>query len=258
MRSTLLLLTLTVTPCFALDDPRLGGPRTYTTPSPNEQFLWVMIAPRPASDNPYLKPEQKPHEVEIYERYRATGSGMYRNDGSTTPLFTVDWYSYRVHPADDGRHFVRYHGDFALTERFPAGVRLANDEVQKQADAPALSIHDGPRALKTYTVRELVKTIDALPHSLQHILWSAGGIMTSDGREFTLMTQDARQVFFDLQTGEIARERAAGLGNARVDVVRLSLGLTGLAGFVILIGFLWHGRIGRKNAVPSSTFQVPS
>jgi hypothetical protein len=241
---TLLVTLLCTFPATALDDPRLGGPRTYATPSPNEAYLFVMIAPRPPSDNPHLKPEQKPHEESLYAKYAATGSGLYRNDGSTTPLFTVDWYSYRVFPADDGQHLVRYHGDFALTERFPAGVRLSDDEVQRQAGLPAVSFYDGSRHLKTYTVNDVVKNIASLPHSLQHVLWSAGGVLTSDGGQFCLMTQDSRQIFFDLSTGAVVVEKDAGLGNARVWVVRVSLAVTAVAGLGIIFAYWWHGRIG--------------
>ncbi|CAN5379950.1 hypothetical protein BH11PLA2_BH11PLA2_44950 [soil metagenome] len=251
MRTAILFLLCT-TPLFALDDPRLGGPRTYSTPSPNGQFLFVMIAPRPTDPHPNLVPEKEAHEKALYEKYVATGSGMYRNDGSTNPLFTVDWYSFRVFPADDGQHLVRYHGEFALTEGYPAGVRLSDAEVQKQAGAAAVSLYERDKVLKTYAVNDVVKNIESLPHSLQHLLWSAGGIMTADGKQFCLMTQDSRQVFFDLASGGIAYEREAGLGNARVWVVRVSLALVGLAAVAILIGFAWHGRLSTNipNAVP--------
>jgi hypothetical protein len=252
MKSLMLLLVLTPT-VLAVDDVRLGGPRTYSTPSPNGQFVWVMIAPRPTNPDKHLIPEKEPHEQALFEKYAATGSGMYRNDGSTNAIFTVDWYSYRVFPADDGRHIVRYHGDFALTERFPAGVRLSDDEVARQADAPAVSLSDGPTLLRTYRVRDVVRNVPSLPHSLHHLLWSAGGIMTTDGQQFCLMTQDSRQVFFDLATGDIAWEREAGLGNARVWVVRLSLAATGLAAIAIFIGFAWHGRLRRRPAVPADS-----
>ena len=41
-------------------------------------------------------------------RDKWTVSGMYRNDGSTTPLWTVDWYAYEVDVPNGGEHVVRY------------------------------------------------------------------------------------------------------------------------------------------------------
>src|SRR5438105_3326431 len=82
-------------------DPRLGGRVTYATPTPDQQYLFVMIAPRTKNPHPKLQPEKEPHEQDLYAKYGRSGSGLYRNDGSTSPLWTVDWYSYRVFPAND-------------------------------------------------------------------------------------------------------------------------------------------------------------
>ena len=46
-------------------------------------------------------------------------SGLYQNNGSTTPLWTVDWYAYRVHIVSVGVHMVRP-GPWATGTRNPA------------------------------------------------------------------------------------------------------------------------------------------
>lgn len=235
-------------PCAVQADDRLGGPTTYSTPSPDGQYLFVMIAPRPKDDTPSLVPEKLAHQKELFAKYPA--SGLYRNDGSTKPLWTVDWYSYRVWPADDGIHLVRLHGDFPLSERFPASKRLADEIVAEQVNGPGLSFYKNGKLQRIYMVREIVKNVDSLPHSLQHVLWSADGIMTRDGKQFCMMTQDARQIFFDLETGTVAIDREAGLGNAQLWVVRISLGITLLAGAIILGGWLWRQRAWKQPANP--------
>lgn len=221
---------------MAADDyPLHGGPTTFSTPSPNGQFLFVMIAPRSATH----ETEKAQHQKDLLAKYPT--SGLYRNDGSTSPIYTVDWYSYRVWPADDGVHLVRLHGDFPLSERYPASKRLPDETVAEQVNAPGLSFYAAGKLQKIYMVRELVKNVETLPHSLQHVLWSADGILTKDGRQFCMMTQDSRQIFFDLETGSVAVDRAAGLGNdTQVWVVRLSLAITGLAGAIILGGWLYR------------------
>lgn len=249
MHTALLLWTL----ASALDDPRIGGPTTYATPSPNGEYLFVMIAPRPGSDHPALQPEKEPIQKELYAKYAATGSGLYRNDGSTQPLYTVDWYSYRVWPANDGVHLVRLHGDFPLTEKFPASRRLPEDVVAEQVSGPALSFYASGKLLKVYSVRELVKNIESLPHSLHHVLWSADGVLTADGTQFGIMTQDSRQTYFDLATGAIAFSRDAGLGNAQVWVVRISLGITVLAAVIVLSASWYKKRqLQRLGLMPRS------
>ncbi len=239
---TLFILLVGSSFAFADNDVRLGGPTTYTTPSPNEQYLFVMIAPRPATAEPSLDPEKGEHQKQIYAKYSATGSGLYRNDGSTDKLWGVDWYSYRVWPANDGEHLVRLHGDFPLTEKFVASKRLPDETVAEQVNGEALSFYDRGRFLRSYAVRELVHNVDGLPHSLQHVLWSADGVLTRDGDKFVMMTQEPRQIVFDLSTGKITQEKPAGLGNAQFWAVRISLGLVAFCGIIILAGWLYRQR----------------
>jgi len=237
-----LLLVLCCCSHSVASDVRLGGPTTYSTPSPNGQFLFVMIAPRPASDEKSLDPEKSEHSKQLFAKYSATGSGLYRNDGSTEKLWGVDWYSYRVWPADDGVHVVRLHGDFPLTEKFVASRRLPDEIVAEQVNGEALSFYDRGGLKKIYSVRELVRNVDGLPHSLQHVLWSADGVLTQDGRQFVMMTQEPRQVIFDLDTGKVAIDQPAGLGNAQFWVVRISLGLVAFFGIIILAAWVYRQR----------------
>lgn len=223
-------------------DPRMGGRVTYSTPSPDGKYVFVMIAPRTRNPHPDLQPERKPHEKALYEKYAKTGSGLYRNDGSTVPLWTVDWYSFEVFPANDGVHLVRTHGDSCVSRSFPATKRLPDDVVAWQVNAPALSFYTNGKPIRTYSLRELVQVPESLPHTLYHVLWMSGGVFTEDGRQFGLITQEPRQLYFDLDTGRIVIDRPAGLGNAQVWVVRISLALTGFAAVVILAGWLYRQR----------------
>ena len=66
----------------------------YTIKTSDGRYVFVMLAGSPAnldSRDPLAK-------------YPA--SGLYRNDGSYTPLWTVDWSAYVILPSD-GVHLVR-------------------------------------------------------------------------------------------------------------------------------------------------------
>lgn len=61
-------------------------------------YVFVMLAPgNPGRDVQHLP--------EIGNAYRR--SWLYRNDGSNTPLWTVDWYAHEVLPSSDGKPLVR-------------------------------------------------------------------------------------------------------------------------------------------------------
>lgn len=81
-------------------------PSTYKITSPNEQYVFVMIAPLTLEQELSYWIESKQKQIlEVRSIYSA--SGMYRNNGSKDPLWTVDWFSYSVEIANDGSHLVR-------------------------------------------------------------------------------------------------------------------------------------------------------
>src|SRR5688572_14539739 len=83
-------------PAALADSP--ARPSSYTAISPNEKYLFVMIAPMKAEDEAADWIDEKAAEI-LAIRKKYTQSGLYLNDGSTKPLWTVDWYSYEVEVA---------------------------------------------------------------------------------------------------------------------------------------------------------------
>ena len=81
-----------------------------------------------------------------------TQSGLYRNDGSKTPLWTVDWCG-GVWLPSDGIHLVRSGG----------WVSFYGEE--------AFSFFSRGELLHTYAVRDLVDFPWLLPHSVSHFSW---------------------------------------------------------------------------------------
>src|SRR5688572_28942850 len=71
---------------------------SYMRVSRNGAYVFVMLG----------KAGYRSSEVSEWEGY--TQSGIYRNDSSKEPLWTVAWYAYNVDVASDGVHLVRHGG----------------------------------------------------------------------------------------------------------------------------------------------------
>ncbi|QEL13994.1 hypothetical protein [Limnoglobus roseus] len=232
---TLLLLALLAAPAFANEKP-IAYPVPAEFPSPNKEFVFVLIPPK--SDDP----SRKENSIQAALRQKYAASGLYRADDATKPLWTVDWYDYEAHPANDGVHVVRIHGENDQWRHYPNARKLPDETIEEQLAAPAVSFYANGQLLRTYSVRELIARPDDLPNTMRFILWNAGGVLSQDGKQFVLMTQDSRQNFFDLATGRLVEGRDAGLGNAKVWVIRISLGLVGTAVIVVMSLYLYHLR----------------
>src|SRR5438034_10355106 len=73
----------------------LSPPRSFKEDVPGEEYVFVMIAPGVGEEDVSLWREDIAASIrEIRRLY--TKSGLYRNDGSSEPLWTVAWYASRV------------------------------------------------------------------------------------------------------------------------------------------------------------------
>jgi hypothetical protein len=173
-------------------------PRSYKQVAPGGKYVFVMIAPRTVEDD--VRPWNEETAAGIREiRGVYTRSGLYRNDGSTEPLWTVDWYAHGVEVASDGIHLVR-HGPWAVLPRdrkAPWGSAL---------DQEALSFFANGQVLQTYRIGELVSLPDLLPRSVSHFTWLAEGRLDDGRMEYTLATKDGNRFVFDIRTGAIVSE----------------------------------------------------
>lgn len=159
-------------------------------------------------------------------------SGMYLNDGSKTPLWTVDWLAYVILP-NDGKHIVR-RGRWA---RFSGTYR-----------EEAFSFFAEGNLLKTYQSRDVVDFPWLLSHTSSHYTWgnncstrnseSDGATMkelfggeyypTNSGVKFDNENQTVEietsfndKLTFDLKTGEMISTTRP----SRVIYLRLFAGL---------------------------------
>jgi hypothetical protein len=139
-------------------------------------YVFVMLAP----DEPG---QWTNHDPEIRKAYKQ--SGLYRNDGSTTPLWVVDWYAFEVFPSSDGEHLVRM-GPWAAS-----------------TGAPAVSFYRNGKEVKTYRIKDLVRDESRLIRSVSFLHWR-GEVKYDDKKGVLfLKTIDGQAYRFSVETGQI-------------------------------------------------------
>src|SRR5262245_19920850 len=94
MRSTFVLAFLTIlVGGEAVRADKQDGPISYERVSANKKFVLVVHAPGAKGKS------------DLRDAYPK--AGLYKNDGSKDPLWTIDWHRDQVYVANDGIHLVR-------------------------------------------------------------------------------------------------------------------------------------------------------
>jgi hypothetical protein len=166
----------------AADSPK---PRSsYRQETADGRFVFVMLSP--FSDEQDAEPWIESVAAEIREIRRTYKvSGLYRNDGSTEPIWTVDWYAHTVDVAADGVHLVR-HGPWASSWMDEALTFFANG-----------------KELRSYRVKDLVDFPILMPHSVSHFEWEAFARQDDPKLEYEIRTLHGERYVFDMATGEM-------------------------------------------------------
>jgi hypothetical protein len=153
--------------------------RSYKKPSPDGRYVFVMLSPHEAEGG-----EQDRALREAYPR-----SGLYRNDGSNEPLWTVSWYAYPscVEVASDGTHLVR---------RGNRGWLMGSE---------AFSLYAHGQLVRAYTVGQLVAAPWLLSKGGEGPKYDWVGWTEFDDAtmSYTVRTKDGNRWVFDVRTGEV-------------------------------------------------------
>ncbi len=152
----------------------ISPPHDYTQLTKNGNYIFVMLAPGGYA------PHQNPAVRKMYRQ-----SGLYRNDGSTTPLWVVYWYSFEVYPSSDGRHLVRM-GPWA------------SSTVQT-----ALSFYRNGEEIKEYRISDLIRDESKLQRSVSHFRWRSDLQFYDEKGLLFLKTKDDQTYWFSVETGQI-------------------------------------------------------
>jgi hypothetical protein len=175
----------------------------YTVETANKRF--ILVIHWRAQDGTLVK-------MKGLEKYPA--NGLYRNDGSTEPLWTVDWSNWAF-PLNDGRHAIRFGRGGASPH-----TGYANESFAFLCDG---------KVLKSYAVRDLIEFPTLLPHSVcpgfaawgaaspsREIRFSLNGnqpipmdVPAPDENAHSILinTLHGDRFVFDYTTGEIVSER---------------------------------------------------
>jgi len=166
---------------FALAVPAIADtpapPRDYTKITENEKYVFVMLAP------PERWSQKDPDIRKVYKQ-----SGLYKNDGSATPLWVVYWYSFEVYPSSDGKHVVRMGPWASSTEQL------------------AVAFYENGKEIKQYLIKDLVHNELKLAYTVSHFFWRSDLRFDDKKGVLFLKTKDDQTYLFSIKTGEIQQK----------------------------------------------------
>ena len=229
---TILLCIVVTTSYVAAAKPPRPQPLSYTKPIDGTPYTFVMLGDPEAEAK--QKPEFQERFQKLHNQYKETG--LY-NDYDL--LWSVDgpYAPYdNIFVSKDGKHLIRIEGDWYQTKDhpYPSGRRVDSKIEQAQLSEPAVSFFANGKLLEQYSVNDVVTSPESIPHSPEHVLWSAGGILNEEQGCFNLIVKDDHILRFDYKTGELLAKEQAGLNNPIVQPILISMGLL----TVIMLG-IW-------------------
>lgn len=190
---SLLFVTL-IFPSFARADSPIP-PHDYTEITGGGKYIFVMLT----RDKPSSASNQsgtRNQDETIRKTY--TESGLYLNDGSTTPLWTIDWYALEVEVSSDGHSLVRW-GPWPSINNY---------------GELALAFYTDGKQIQYYQVDNLVALPQTLPESVSHYQWrNYGKPATFDDQQHQLSveTLNGERYVFDVRSGDIVRKEAVAI-----------------------------------------------
>lgn len=134
----------------------------------------------------FLDAKQEPFSL----RTKYPCSGLYKNDGSITPLWTVDWYAPIVYVYPDAEHLIRW--DSIKRTEFDE-----NDELNYESLAYAF--YKNGIEVEKHFVQDVVKDTNAIHHSVSHYQWSKDIFVDKTTGLFHLETLDGQQYTYDIR-----------------------------------------------------------
>jgi|GEM_PF-3295878 len=184
------IIALALLPGVALADstvtPPPGWSGSYAVASPDGQYLLVIldgIYEPPGKD---VSPETDGLN-KLLLKYPT--SGLYKNDGSTTPLWTAEYISWRtgITLSSDGHHMIVWGG-------WPSDSNSYSDT--------ALTFYEDGRLLRRYRVKDLVVYPEDLPHSASHYQWVLEYSLDDVHGLLTVEAYTHEKYVFSLSTGQ--------------------------------------------------------
>lgn len=162
----------------------IAAPTSYKKEVGNGKYVFVMLT---TESNKIMSKTNKEYSK----------SGLYENDGSVTPIWTVDWYQYEglIFITDDGDHIASL-GPWAT---------LSNSD-KMDLNQLAISFYNKGSLVKQYYISDLVKNTSNISRSASHFEWRDNVEFDSNASTFTVTTKDKNEYVFDVKNGNIIKK----------------------------------------------------
>ncbi len=147
-------------------------PYDYKVVTQSNEYIFIMLAP---------EEYQFGHNPEFRNTYKQ--SGLYKNDGSSAPLWTIDWYAFRVIPVSDAKHLIRF-GPWA-----------------SNTSQLALAFYRNGHEIKSYQIKDLVYDESKLMYTESHFFWKSEVEYQEEKGILFLKTKDRRSYNFLITNG---------------------------------------------------------
>lgn len=217
--STILFLIAPVT-AFA-DSP--APQYDYIEEVAGGKFIFVMLSI--SNDSSAYGQGGAEQDDKIRSQY--TQSGLYKNDGSTQPLWTVEWYAFQVNISSDGEHLVKW-GPWAWRDNY---------------HELALLFYRNGQEIKRYHVDNLVADPTSLPHSVSHYMWAQDSSFDDEQGTLFLSTHTGEKYLFDIKSGEILEETSSKSEDILEEMSSKQnwfLYLVGILAIIMVLVILWY------------------
>ena len=181
MHKQLLVALILAVPVSDVSAYKPARPMSHTITSPDGQHVFVMLSHEPLDEElTHFNEQVRPKIRAIRETW--SKSGMYRNDGSRDPLWTVEWYAYQVDVPSGGEYVVRY-----------------NSGGWSWKGQPALAFYRRGELFRSYEIGDLT----SLPFGIDHGNWMARHTLDDNAGTVFLVSETGDRFEFDVKTGDM-------------------------------------------------------
>jgi len=175
------------------------SPKDFKVFSENKEYVFVALAARSVK---LFGLDLNLGDWLLRMKYPKTG--LYRNDGSTTPLWvlepTLDWNA-EIFISSNGKHLV-------VMGRWP---RFWDEKDMEKGGAAfrqlALAFVENGRVVKGYSIEALARDQKSFPRTVSHFEWCKATTFNDKEKRLFVETYDKQKLVFNNETGELV-ERA--------------------------------------------------
>ena len=211
---------------FADQPPRANS---YQNVVGNGQYIFVMLVE-------YLEP------LISSSGKQYPSSGLYMNDGSNSPIWTVDWFAFTVYVSSDGQHLARM-------GPWPGLKKGREPDVQELA----VAFYENGRLLKRYSIADLIDDPKNLRQSVSHFQWEKDVSFDDTLSELTIITTEDNKYVFDVKSGKMITDGTPPIASFAPEdtkeniIVYFLVSLLVLAGIMVIVVMLRKGKAGKTN-----------